>query len=311
MTNEYITELSEFVSQLTFSKTYSGGAYPDMELSYTVERLIDLEVYELNGYASVEQKCNDKLLPEFESHLKTITRNIDDSVISEIHNLPRIISEIVKIKESIFSYDGNYTGEKKYAEPFQIIGKVENNAIEYAKVDRNEIIQFYQCELFNEVRLIAVENNKFKPNNIKIDYHINATEEQYINCLQYLLDSLISSLENKKYMYTSVPQTQIVTNTEKIQWIESDLLLGYLINRLENSEMIILPKIDTDKLDLKKSAKLLFNAFKFKDRKNISPSEEAIEKAISGRYVNRLNQSNVEKVDRLINELRLLMIDLQ
>jgi hypothetical protein len=310
MNTELVTELSKFISTLNFTCTHTGGAYPDIALSYSLDRLMDLGIYEVKGYAKVEQKCNNLTLSEFESNLKKITRNIEDEVANNIHSLPKISTDIIRIKDDLFSYDGKFNGKIQTITTSKTIGKAKGNIIEDYPT-QNNIITFYQYEIYKEIGSLDEKYQKFEFKNIKIDYHINATEEQYINCLQYLLDSLISSLENKKYMYTSIPQTQIVTNTEKIQWIESDLLLGYLINRLENSEMIILPKIDTDKLDLKKSAKLLFNAFKFKDRKNISPSEEAIEKAISARYTNRLNQKNVDKVDKLVNELRLLIIDLQ
>jgi hypothetical protein len=264
MIKQHISELKDFVTILNFSFTHSGGAYPDTDFKFSLDRLMDYDYYEVRGYASVDLKCNNLNLRDFESHLKKIIRNIDDAVTSEIHTLENVKSEIKWLKEELYSFDGYFKGQKQYSEPIKTSGKNRDNSLEEHYVVEDKIVFLYQNELFDEIKLLGENYSKFKFNNIKIDYTITATEEQYINCLHYLLESLISSLENKKYMYTSTPQTPIISNTEKIKWNKSTTTLGYLLFLLDRDGYLELPRKNDD-LEIQKmdTAKWINQSFIF------------------------------------------------
>lgn len=268
MNLERVTELSKFLSTLNFTCTHTGGAYPDIALSYSLDRLMDLGIYEVEGYAKVEQMCNDLTLSEFESNLKKITRNIEDEVANNIHSLPKISTDIIRIKDDLFSYDGMFKGKTRRITTSKTFGKAKGNIIEDYPT-KNDIIIFYQYELYKEIGSLDEKYQKFEFKNIKIDYSISATEEQYINCLKYLLDSLISSLENKKYMYTSPPQTPIISINEKIKWNKNQNALAYLISNLHEEKYIKLPS-NGDEIHYSRAVELILNTFSFnKEKVNI------------------------------------------
>jgi hypothetical protein len=297
MNENNIKEFSDFVSNLNFTYTHSGGIDLLDDTKFIAQRMVDFGIYDIEGYASVKHFCNNLSLPEFEKRLKVYTRNIDDAVTENIKDLPNIISSISNLKNQIFNFEDKYDGKIIYIAPEMKVGKGHLETIESGCVSKEEIIGFYQLEVYAELKLLIGKSENFSINHVKINYSIDYTEEKYIQCIKYFLDSLLNSLENKKYMYTSTPQNPIISNTEKIKWNKNQNALAYLISNLHEAKYIKLPS-NGDEIQYSKAVELILNTFSFnKEKVNID------------RFTREFNlKSNTYKIKRNDPLLKLLEI---
>jgi hypothetical protein len=173
MIENNIKDFSDFVSNLNFNYTHTGGLDLLDDAKATAQRMLDFGIYDVYGYASVKHFCNNLSLPEFEKQLKVYTRNIDDAVTENIKDLPNTIASISNLKSQIFNFENKYDGKIIYNAPQKKVGNGHIETIEVSSVYKEEIIGFYQLEVYAELKLLIGKSEKFSINHVKINYSID------------------------------------------------------------------------------------------------------------------------------------------
>jgi hypothetical protein len=305
MNENNIKEFSDFVSNLNFTYTHSGGIDLLDDANSIAQRMIDFDIYDVQGYASVKHFCNNLSLPEFEKRLKVYTRNIDDAVTENIKDLPTTIASISNLRKDIFNYENKYDGNIIYTAPEKKVGKGHVDTIEYDSVFDEEIIEFYQSEVYVELKKLIGKNDKFTLDKVKINYQIDYPKDKYIQYIKYFIDTLLNSLENKKYLYTNEPSP--VSRYEKIKWNKTSTMMGYLFYLLHDESIIELPSDSNGNLKSTETAKWLVDNFTFPKEKNNTVKIDSLRKRLNEHNALTMNPDDKQYIDTLLEKIESLV----
>ena len=306
MQEEKINNLKDFIINLKYNYTHKGGLEDTMTYENTADLISDSGA-PIYGSSSVILYCNDLLLPDFDRKLTFLTREIEDEIHNNIQNIPELLNSVERLYGDCFDSKEKYIPQKQFSTPYQGATINKSEMIIEVIPDQDEIVLFYSLEIFAQLRIY---NKDITFKQIVMSYNLNASIEDYIECIRVTLKSLIETLDKKLNRYSKLPTSTIKEVTqghEKIKWNKTSTMMGYLFYMLHEENIIELPSDSFGKLRSTETAKWLVDNFTFPKEKNNTVKIDSLRKRLNENNADTMNANDKNSIDTILDKFESLV----